>query len=251
MSAQAGRAAGRSWKNIYALLDPRDSPPSVRYVGCTSSSVDTRFSMHISTAVRGESETPKDMWIREVVSENHLPLFMLLERVDDGGDWEAREKYWIEKYAGPALTNVARGGKGSPGAKRTEARFAEVGDFFRGRPLSEEHKAKISKAKMGHEVPPEVREAISEKLQGRVLSEDHRRAISQGNLGKKHTAESRQRISETRRQRIADGTIKAPAGGAAKAAELLKGSVWITNGTGAQRLPKGQPVPEGWRLGRK
>lgn len=236
---------------VYALLDPRESPPSIRYIGVTSGSTDNRLSLHISEAVRSDGERPKDAWMKELISENLEPMCLVLERLVPSQDWEAREKYWIEKYAGPALTNVARGGKGSPGAKRTEARKAEVGDFFRGRPLSEEHKAKISKAKMGHEVPPEVREAISEKLQGRVLSEDHRRAISQGNLGKKHTAESRQRISETRRQRIADGTIKAPAGGAAKAAELLKGSVWITNGTGAQRLPKGQPVPEGWRLGRK
>ena len=82
--------------SLYALLDPRYSPPAVRYVGCTKQALDTRFSLHISEAVNLVSDRPKDEWIRELLRENLEPTFMLLERVDEDF-WEEREAVWIAK----------------------------------------------------------------------------------------------------------------------------------------------------------
>jgi len=235
---------------VYALLDPRDDPPSVRYVGCTSGTVDNRLSLHISEASRFVSDRDKDIWLRNLLSEGLQPMLLVLERTD-AEHWEEREAYWIRKYQGPLLTNAATGGKGSPGAKRNPATKKSIGDAFRGKELSDEHRRKISAAKMGHEVSERTREILRQKQTGRKLSEATRQAISQGNLGKKHTAEARKSISETRKRLIAEGALSMPSGGSARASELLKGSIWITDGISKKRLPHGQPIPEGWRQGRK
>ncbi len=184
--SKAGRRGGSSIYKIYALLDPRDSPPSVRYVGCTQGSVDTRFSLHISEALSNRHDRPKDEWIRDVIKDNHEPLFMLLEKLDAKDDWEAREKLWIARYAGPDLTNVAAGGSGSLGALRTEKRKKEVGDFFRGQPLREEHKEKIRQSKLGIARPAHVKEAMLQANIGRKQSQetiDKRKATILANGG--------------------------------------------------------------------
>lgn len=235
---------------VYALLDPRDDPPSVRYVGRTSGTVDNRLSLHISEASRFVSDRDKDIWLRNLLSEGLQPMLLVLERTD-AEHWEEREAYWIRKYQGPLLTNAATGGKGSPGAKRSPVTKKSIGDAFRGKELSDEHRRKISASKMGHDVSEHTRELLRQKQTGRKLSEATRRAISAGNFGKTHTAEARKSISETRKRLLAEGALQMPAGGSVRAAELISGSIWITDGNRAQRLPKGQPIPDGWRQGRK
>ena len=49
---------------------------------------------------------------------------------------------------------------------------------FRNRPMSEEIKLKISKAKMGHFTSDKTKKKISEKMANRRLSESHKRKIS-------------------------------------------------------------------------
>lgn len=245
------KASATRSKKVYALLDPRFDPPVVCYVGCTGGSTDARLSAHITEASHFVNEAPKDEWLRDLIGQGLEPMLLVLERLTPDEDWEEREKHWIARHQGPHLTNVAKGGRGSPGAKRSEAYKARVSDFFRGKELSAEHRAKISAAKMGHGVSAETREILSQKMTGRRHSEATRRAISAGNFGKTHTAEARKSISETRKRLLAEGALQMPAGGSVRAAELISGSIWITDGNRAQRLPKGQPIPDGWRQGRK
>lgn len=236
---------------IYALLDQRDSPPSVRYVGCTSSGVDTRFSLHISEALNLKSTRPKDEWIRSMLLEGLEPMLLVLERLPYGSDWEIREKHWIGVYSGPLLNNVSSGGGGSPGARRSERMKEKVGDFFRGKSLNEEHRSKLSAAKMGHEVSPETRARISEKLVGRTQSPESvaKRALAM--TGRHHTEEAREKISSTRKRLIAQGLIKMPnERGANAASKAITGSVWINDGQVSKRVPKDAPIPEGWKPGR-
>lgn len=54
----------------------------------------------------------------------------------------------------------------------------------KGRPRSEETRAKISASKMGSKRPDEVKAKISATKKGKKLSEEHRRAISEGHLKK-------------------------------------------------------------------
>lgn len=67
-------------------------------------------------------------------------------------------------------------------------------------------------------------------------------------LGKQHTVETKQRIGEASRQRLKDGhpeeTIK-------KISASLKELMWITNEVTNRKIRKTEPLPSGWRKGRK
>lgn len=210
-------SSGKASVFVYGLCAPDPHQLKVMYVGCTGQHIHNRLQGHIHEAMQDEdSDSPKLLWIRSLLMENLEPVVVLLEQVRSGDDWQKREQHWIEFFGGHAgLLNLTKGGVGAQG------------------------------------LAAEVRERISRSSRGRALSEDHRRAISEGNLGKKHTAEARKSISETRKRKIAEGSLKMPTGGTAKAAELTAGSTWITNGEVAKRLQKGNPIPDGWRPGRK
>lgn len=210
-------SSGKASVFVYGLCAPDPHQLKVMYVGCTGQHLHHRLQGHINEALRDENlYSPKIEWIRSLLIENMEPVVVLLEQVRSGDDWQRREQHWIEFFGGHSkLLNLTKGGIGAQG------------------------------------LAMEVRERISRSNRGRKLSEEHRRAISEGNLGKTHTAEARKSISETRKRLIAEGALQMPSGGSAKAAEQLKGSVWVTNGEHSQRLPKGQPIPDGWRPGRK
>ncbi len=251
MPTTAGRRAGEVRVSIYALLDPRHSPPSVRYVGCTRGSVDTRLSMHISEAVRGDTDRPKDEWVRELIREGLEPTYQLLERVYDVGIGAERERYWITRYRTPLLTNIASGGPGSPDSPRSAYTKKRLSEYHKGVPLTEEHRQKISAAKLGHVVSEETRQKLRAVNLGRTHSEDTKQKHRDAMQGFKHTAEARAKISATRKERIAAKLITMPhAAGSAAAAAKISGSMWINDGTQNKRVPQGTPLPLGWSQGR-
>lgn len=210
-------SSGKPSVFVYGLCAPDFHQLKVMYVGCTGQHLHNRLQGHINEAVRDDDpHSPKLVWIRSLLADGVEPVVVLLEQVRDGENWQEREQHWISFFGGQSsLLNLTKGGIGAQG------------------------------------LATEVRERISRSNRGRALSEDHRRAISQGNLGKKHTAEARKSISETRKRLIAEGALSMPSGGSARASELLKGSIWITDGISKKRLPHGQPIPDGWRQGRK
>lgn len=64
------------------------------------------------------------------------------------------------------------------------------GTYRKARPLSDEHKARISAARIGHIVSKETRHKIATAFIGRKLSKSHRAAIALG-VRKFHSAEHR------------------------------------------------------------
>ena len=65
-----------------------------------------------------------------------------------------------------------------------------------GHVLTEEHKAKLSKAHMGHKTSTETRAKISEALKGRTLTKEHRAKLSAAKKGRSLTKEHKANISE-------------------------------------------------------
>ncbi|MFP5210845.1 MAG: GIY-YIG nuclease family protein [Acidobacteriota bacterium] len=61
-------------KHIYALIDPRDH--IVRYVGQTEN-IMSRFQSHCT----GNAPATKT-WVRELLSEGHVPILVVLETVE-------------------------------------------------------------------------------------------------------------------------------------------------------------------------
>lgn len=86
---------------------------------------------------------------------------------------------------------------------------------MRGQPRSAETRAKIGLAHLGRKRPPETGAKISARRKGVPFSAEHRANIAR------------------------------------VAGMYARGRTWITNGEINDRVPKGAPVPHGWRLGMK
>lgn len=97
------------------------------------------------------------------------------------------------------LRNLTNGGEGALGvviseetrAKMSEAQSGESHPFY-GK-MGENH------PKYGKTLSEETRAKISRACQGRKFSEEHRKKLSKAGLGKKHTKETRAKMSESRR----------------------------------------------------
>lgn len=86
---------------IYALVDPRTGIP--RYVGQTILGLEKRRKTHISNSKRAATtsrpKTPRDLWIKKLLSEGLEPEIKLIE----SGEWstldrDAKECAWILTY---------------------------------------------------------------------------------------------------------------------------------------------------------
>jgi group I intron endonuclease len=127
---------------IYKLIDPRCS--SVRYVG-KSVQPKRRLNDHIS-----QSKNLKyycSNWIKSLLAEGLKPIMEIIEECTED-NWKERELFWIEEYEKTCkLTNTAIGGMG--GQKKGHTL---------GRKLTEEQRAKFSKARIGLKKAPHTEE---------------------------------------------------------------------------------------------
>ncbi len=87
---------------------------------------------------------------------------------------------------------------------------------LRGRKLSEEHKAKISKAHKGKKLSEETRAKISKVHKGKKLSEETRAKLSEANKGKKLSEETRAKMSEAHKGKKLSEETRAKIGEARK-----------------------------------
>lgn len=123
-------------------------------------------------------------------------IFEIIDTVSHRSELKYREDYWIGKYNfDEELYNIAI------------STFAPM----LGRPLTEEHKRKISEANKGENHPQygkplaeNIRKKISNTLKGNRLSKETRDKISKANAGKnhpmygkKHTKKARNKMSKS------------------------------------------------------
>ena len=118
--------ATHKWTAIYAF---EEHDGEIRYVGKTTQYLIDRRKVHLRTARRGDQK-PLYRWLRKRRAAQGF-VTRLIEHVPPGGDWAARERYWIKRYRehGDRLLNLTDGGEGLAGHK-----------------FSAEHKAKIAHA---------------------------------------------------------------------------------------------------------
>ena len=162
----ASMCADMNISYIYALLDPRSN--EIRYVGKTIN-LRKRLARHCRASKR---VSHKHCWIRFLQKNGVKPTMKVLEEVinDDESVWQERERFWIAKFKseGVQLTNADTGGRG-------------------GKMLSEEVKAKISKANAGRKRTAETRAKISAVM--RNLSQETRRRMSEAGKKRRQTPE--------------------------------------------------------------
>lgn len=99
---------------------------------------------------------------------------------------------------------------------------------------------KALQEKYGEDWAKIFRQKANETLREKY-GEDWAKIISQGNRafsGRKHTEETKQKMREKGRLRIGEKNSQF-------------GSMWITNGVENRKIKKDEPIPEGWKRGRK
>lgn len=240
---------------IYALKDPTTG--NIRYVGW-SYNVARRLYGHLNRA-GSERKTHKDLWLLKLIGSGSKPTVEVLET--GNGDWQSAERRWIAYYrsVGADLTNSTDGGEGVPGAsENTRKKMREAGirrnaaktaeelkqwsqtiHAARG-PVSEETKAKISRANGGRTHTDEAKARISaarkaatteetrqklrearlrqapmseeskarraEKLKDWKMPEEGKAKISRANKGRKHSEDARAKMKDAAQRRIAAKT---------------------------------------------
>lgn len=126
-----------------------------------------------------------------------------------------QEKYWI-KYIGRrsakegTLCNLTDGGEGMSGHKHSEEAKRKIGEknkgntsWHKGRPLSEEHKYKISKANTGYKHSENAKRKMRKpkSAEARHNISIAKKGKPAWNKGRNHTEESKQKMRDTKRVR--------------------------------------------------
>jgi len=105
---------------IYALVD---GSGRTRYIGKTVRTLADRFGQHKRAA--RTSKLPVGRWLRK----HPDATIRLIETVEAGGDWAARERFWIER--GENLLNLTTGGEGLAGHTFTPEHRAKIAAALR------------------------------------------------------------------------------------------------------------------------
>lgn len=89
--------------SVYTLADPHDG--TIRYVGMSKQPIQ-RFAQHL---LGNDGNDEKATWIRELMQDNFMPIFTILEKVETWEEANKREIQWIRHYIElrMPLTNLA------------------------------------------------------------------------------------------------------------------------------------------------
>lgn len=128
---------------IYTLSDPNSGV--VKYIGQTSKTLNERIKSHLKDA-KYKKNNKRISWINSITKKGQAPVIEVIDEVFED-DWVFWEMYWIEQFKawGFNLKNGTKGGDGIKGYVYTEADKKKM----KGRILSSETKAKMSKSKKG------------------------------------------------------------------------------------------------------
>lgn len=131
--------------SVYGLC--RVSDPTIRYVGFTSRFTEKRFNEHKINANRknGLATLPVYSWIRKYDDVTYVVLH------DNLTDEEAFELEKREIASRENLLNLTAGGEGTTGYKKSPESIAKMSAAMRN--MSAEHRAKLSAAKIGKQLP--------------------------------------------------------------------------------------------------
>ena len=164
---------------IYGLVDPRTA--DLRYIGLTKRSTRRRLLEHINMARRG-SRFHLHVWIRTLLAVGLEPQVIIFDKIENREEACLAECSWIAKFrkSGARLTNITDGGEGS---------------VIRGKPRSDECKAKISASLRGHKLSEEHKKKIGDRFRGKKLSQEHVAKVAAANTGKKRSIETKKRLS--------------------------------------------------------
>lgn len=221
------RADKRSHSNWKAVDDQ-----FIRYVG-GGSDIEGRRKSHINDSRKG-NKTHKQKWIRSLLRQDREPEVMILE-ICTKANWQERERFWIASFTKGQLTNSTAGGEGlldpTPNVRQS------IGVKSQARMMGNTYRKGTSQTE-------ETKQAISEGLKAsEEFHEAHR---------KRRGKPSYVRTEETKRKNAETNIGRSRPDLTAFLKEFNKakcGYKWITDGQQNKQLPKGEPLPNGWKFG--
>jgi NUMOD3 motif len=156
-------------KCIVYGLSHSGNPDCVRYVGQTIQPLFRRLRTHKIHAKSTTKHTPVGMWITAKQAQGHT---ILIRPLIKSANWNTCEQAFIAGYLamGGRLLNVTAGGQG-----------------HRGHKMSDEQKAKISKALKGRKKPPGFAEMRRQARLGVKASKETRELLTKIHTGQKHS----------------------------------------------------------------
>lgn len=191
-------------KKIQGIYKIRNLLNSKIYIG-QSTNINNRFRVH-RFKINKNIKHPLQSAFKKYGIDNFE--FNIIERVADINKLNEREQYWLDHYQSYNRDfgyNLRSNCISNRGYKHTNETKEKMSIFRKGRkrkPLSEEHKLKLSKAHTGKKHTEEHIRKMAESLKGHIVSEETKRKIGLSNKnkisyrkGKSLTEEHRKNIS--------------------------------------------------------
>nr|YP_009072335.1 GIY-YIG endonuclease [Sclerotinia borealis]AHX82999.1 GIY-YIG endonuclease [Sclerotinia borealis] len=114
----------------------------------------------------------------------------------DKSDVFAREQHYLDLFQ-PEY-NILKSAGSLLGFKHSVSTRERLSNFYTGRSISEQVKAKMSESQRGRTHSAEALANMSLAKLGRILTEEHKNNISVAAIGKTHSEESKFKISKTK-----------------------------------------------------
>lgn len=183
------------------------------YIGQTRRTLAQRFYAHKKVA--GKSNACKA--ISDAMVKHGVDNFSI-ELIRECASQEEMDRLEIQLIAehgtfSPGGYNLTRGGGGKSGYKHSAESVEKMASSHRGKPLTEEHKRKVSaslignKYAVGYKHTDETKLMISKMFKGikrPPFSQSHREKISASRIGMKPSDETRRKMSEAQIKRHED-----------------------------------------------
>lgn len=169
------------------------------YIGETTTTFKRRWSVHIRELNAGVHANPylQNAWNKYGGEQGFI--FEVLERCPREKCIE-REAFWIKRFNATDNEvgyNVCIAGTNNTGAKRSEESRKRMSEAGKKRvPMTDEHRANISKASKGRKLSQEHKDAVSAAMKGKPKSEEHKAKIAATVKSKPLTEEQVQRKLE-------------------------------------------------------
>ncbi len=145
-----------------------------KYIGQTIEKMQRRVLRHFRTI----NETKISRAIQKYSKYDFV--YGVVEEIEDKNLLDEREQYWIKYYDSiDNGFNIKEGGKCARGFKQSKSSIEKRRKKLIGRPLSEEHKQKLSKAHKGKVLSRETVDKMIAYRTGRKLTKSCKEKISQ------------------------------------------------------------------------
>lgn len=171
---------------IYMLIFPNWK----YYIGQTSQKLYERIS-------RGHSrilDNPRNRKDRAVKKYKTFHV-MVLDNCKDLDELNIKEQYWIELY--DTFNNGYNSTTGGDSYKMSDEARKKIGEYNKGKIITEDHRRILSKTHKGKIISDETRKKIGKSNKGKIFTDEHRIKLSNSHKGRMISEDHRKKLNES------------------------------------------------------